>query len=116
MVQRFNFSTRHRVNRPDRGKLFNLIPVALAIGNTDNPNLHTSQEIVNTMSEQRLTEDELVILRKAGKIFAKLRMERVSPERRKEISVIAHAKSLEVRQANAARRKAEKEAACPQKP
>ena len=59
--------------------------------------------------EERLTAQEKRILAQASQIINRIRTEKVSPARRKEISVAAHARSLEVRRANAARRKAEKE-------
>jgi len=56
-----------------------------------------------------LTEKELSILSEASKIFYRMRMARTTPESRKAISEKARLAGLEIRRANAARRKAEKE-------
>ena len=63
--------------------------------------------------EKRLTDEELNTLAAASKIFNRLRNERISPEQRKAISEKARLAGLEVRRANAARRKAEKESGTP---
>jgi hypothetical protein len=46
-----------------------------------------------------LTEAELAVLREAGRIRARIRMERVTPERRLEIALKASAASVSSRRA-----------------
>lgn len=59
--------------------------------------------------EQTLSKNEKRILVQAGEILNRIRMTKTTPEQRKAISEKARLAGLEVRRANAARRKAEKE-------
>ena len=76
---------------------------------TDTHNLHRLRKYVNMESTKRLTAREKEILKQAGQILNRVRMAKTTPESRKAISEKARLAGLEVRRANAARRKAEKE-------
>ena len=60
-------------------------------------------------SEERLSPDEKRLLKMAAAIMNRMRMAKTTPESRKANSEKARLAGLEVRRANAARRKAEKE-------
>lgn len=59
--------------------------------------------------EMPLTKKEAQILVRAGEILNRIRMLKTTPEQRKAISEKARLAGLEVRRANAAKRKAEEQ-------
>lgn len=84
--------------------------------NADTDSIHPRKVYVNMSNEKLLTDDDKRILSEYSRMMNRRRNQALTPERRQEIARKASAAGLLARQANAARRKAEKEAACPQKP